>query len=61
MVLDTKHSHILHTFRFRHQLVFKLVFKLQHAAHKTPIIFLPAQFREFFSAKSHDRKKREII
>jgi len=53
VVLDTKHGHILHTFRFGHQ----LVFKLPHAAHKIPIIFLSAQFREFLSAKSHDREK----
>lgn len=57
VVLDTKHRHILHTFLFEQQ----LVFKLPRAAHKTPIIFLPAQFREFLSAKSHDRKKRKII
>jgi len=43
VVLHTKHSHIIHTFRFGHQ----LVFKLPHAAHKPPIILLPAQFREF--------------
>jgi len=38
-----------------------MVFKLPHTAQKYPIIFLPAQFREFLSAKSHDRKKRKII
>jgi hypothetical protein len=54
VVLHTKHSHILHTFRFGHQ----MVFKLPHTAHEYPIIFLPAQFREFLSAKSHDRQKR---
>jgi len=57
VVLHTKHSHILHTFHFGHQ----LVFKLPHAAQKPPIIFLPAQFREFSSDKSHGRKKRKII
>lgn len=57
VVLHTKHSHMLHTFRVGHPLVFKLT----HAAHKPPIIFQPAQFREFSSAKSHGRRKRKII